>query len=519
MPDSLDSTDTLSPREIAAANPGGIPQAVDAPGGNIVNMLDDDHKKRETFIKESTEAQQREIGAQSLLNAQEERRSDAYRSRMERAIDREGASAEEFKPWNADQELASRKTNLWDQFGSPGFVISMLASAFTAYPMNSALNAGAAAMNAINQGDMKSYELAHQAWKDNADLTVKRLNLEHQQVADIANLQRTNLAEWQRRSELIALQYGDERKLALLRAGKVEDYEKAREAEIKSAQDLAAANNAITENYALMSTLNGHVAQPGEPVTHKDAKGTPMAGGDERWYKQTDPMAAYSAAYKQLQEAKYSGRFGSLGVMDKVQEKQHIRDGVKRDHPDWPPDKVDLETERRIKESQAAPLTGNRREQLQAHIGQYDLAINDLIPSIESVLNKYVGAAGGAGRINRLAERVSDLLGSNKTDRVQFMRDVSELRLMATRLLLDQSTGKPLSVEAGDVAAVVAGLDIGDTTANTLRAMEELRGRLTKLRNGVADRLRGSGGEGAQLPVESQPAAKSGGWDSFPAVH
>ena len=88
---------------------------------------------------------------------------------------------DDIKPWNAEKELNNRKTDLWEQFGSPGFIIAMLASSFTAMPMNSALNAGAAAMNAINSGDMDKYHKAFDAWKENSSLTLKRLDLEEKQ--------------------------------------------------------------------------------------------------------------------------------------------------------------------------------------------------------------------------------------------------------------------------------------------------------------------------------------------------
>lgn len=492
-----DSADTLSPAEISAANPGGIPQAVDMPGGNIVNMLDDDHR-RGAYMKGAEELEKRKIGAEGALAAQELRRSEQYRTRMEGMISREAASAEELHPWNADVELEKRKTGLWDQFGSPGFIVAMLGSAFTAMPMNSALNAGAAAMNAINQGDMKSYEKAFEAWKDNSKLVLDRIKLEHEQFADIDKLRQTDLAEWRVKAELLAQRFGDERKLLLLRTGREEDYFKAVDAEATAARNLSTAQQGIMEQHALM-----------------------MAVQNDPRYKSGDPQKMYEAvldAEKKLQEAKYAGRYGgSLGMMDKLQEKQNVRAQVLKEHPEWKdnPAKIDLEADKRIKEAQAAPLTGNKKYELQSHLALYDDAVK-IIDQVTDTLDRYVGAAGLPGRATRLTERVRNLAGANQTDRVQMMRDIEQLQLMAPQLLLDRTTGRPLSAEHGYIESIIAGLNAGDTTANTIRAMNEVRSRLIAIRDRDRARL---GGEEPGLPAASAPDSQGGGWDSFPAVH
>ena len=528
-----DSADTLSPAEISAANPGGIPQAVDMPGGNIVNMLDDDHK-RGAYMKGAEELEKRKIGAEGALAAQESRRSEQYRTRMEGMISREAASAEELHPWNADAELGSRKTGLWDQFGSPGFIVAMLGSAFTATPMNSALNAGAAAMNAINQGDMKSYEKAFEAWKDNSKLVLDRIKLEHEQFADIDKLRQTDLAEWRVKAELLAQNYGDQRKLLLLKNGMDEDYFKARDAEVTAARNLATAQQGIMEQHALM-----------------------MAVQNDPRYKSGDPQKMYEAvldAEKKLQEAKYSGRYSSFSpgalktnelnaVKDDVR-KEHpdwsegkvaieaekrfsqatakgsqkerdindVKTDVRKEHPDWDEGKVTLEARHRMKEAETA-LTANKRYELQSHLALYDDAVK-IIDQVTDTLDRYVGAAGLPGRATRLTERVRNLAGATQTDRVQMMRDIEQLQLMAPQLLLDRTTGRPLSAEHEYIESVVAGLSAGDTTANTLRAMKEVRDRLITIRDRDKARLGGSEAPAAAPAKNEQP-----GWESFPTVH
>ena len=110
-----------------------------------------------------------------------ENREEQNRARREKMLTEQGATVEELKhgAWNANREMAKRETSLWEQFGSPAFLVAMMGSAFSAMPMNSALNAGGAAINAINQGKIADYQRAFDAWKANTDLTIKRLNEEH----------------------------------------------------------------------------------------------------------------------------------------------------------------------------------------------------------------------------------------------------------------------------------------------------------------------------------------------------
>lgn len=305
--------DTLSPSQIAAANPAGIPQAVSQPGGkpeNIVDLVSGNDARKQKAIAD-TEAAYNKYDTMLDASQQEGEDSDKkYADWMERRVKAEGVTADDWKPWNAEQELAKHKTDLWSQFGSPGFIIAMLGSAFTAQPMNSALSSGAAAMNAIHQGDMAAYEKSFRAWKENSDLVIKRLNLEHQQIADIDHLRISNLAEWRSKMEVLLQQFGDERKLALLRNGYFPDVDKAREAEIDLVPKLKSAQQAIILNRARFDILNGHIKQPGEVTTHKDASGNEMAGGDSRYYKGTDIIGATIDADSKIKYRMLQGEFG-----------------------------------------------------------------------------------------------------------------------------------------------------------------------------------------------------------------
>ena len=211
----------------------------------VAGITPDKRAKLESTFKG---LQARQVGLEGAMEADETRRSKQYRQRMDEMVAREGASINDLKPWNAEKELAERKTGLWDQFGSPGFIVSMLASAFTAHPMNSALSSGAAAMNAINQGDMNAYDKAMDAWKANTDIAIKRMNMEHEEFADIDKLRSTDLQEWQTRMKMAMLKYDDQRGLALMEAGMYPELDEKIAGISKAREQVQVAQTAIMEN-------------------------------------------------------------------------------------------------------------------------------------------------------------------------------------------------------------------------------------------------------------------------------
>jgi hypothetical protein len=157
--------------------------------------------------------------------------------RQEDAWSRERARADDpaLRPWNADTERAARTRGPMEQFGSIGMIFAMAASAFTRTPMTSALNAGAAAMTAIQQGDEKAYESAYKAWKDNSDLALRRFDMEHRLYEDANQLLTSDMNLWKTKTLQIAAQFDDQKKIAMLQNGMDPEVLKAQEAAAESA--------------------------------------------------------------------------------------------------------------------------------------------------------------------------------------------------------------------------------------------------------------------------------------------
>ena len=149
-----------------------------------------------------------------------EKRSAEDRANMERAARAQAYELSALdKTWDADKEMLTRSHSAMENFGSAGMILATLASAFVHMPMTSALNAAAAYNNAVKEGDEKAYEHAFVAFKENANLAVKRAGIEHQMYEEADGLYKTDAAAWSAKMTAIASQFNDQKTLAFLNAG------------------------------------------------------------------------------------------------------------------------------------------------------------------------------------------------------------------------------------------------------------------------------------------------------------
>lgn len=482
-------------------------------------------KQQEAQAKSALEsAYKDEMGAAASARAQYEKRNQEYRSKMDEALAAEGAGINEFTQTQL-QKPQLKETNLWEQFGSPGFIIAMLGSAFSALPMNSALQSGAAAMNAINQGNLADYNRHLEEWREHTKMVMERQKMEHDLYADIDHLATRNLEEYRIKATEIATRFNDKRALALIDADMWPELIQTRDAQWKAAQQLPDIMEKTTEAQALVNTLNK----------------------DPRWTQQTDPMGAMTDARRKIEEAKhpYNTRLGAdlplwnraeqlfpddlnaqadwvankkaqskpsrAGAPTKEKEIDAIKKEYQAAHPEASEEQAYTYAAKKAEEAHRVP-TANERIKQESHVEQYTMAVDDLIPQAEGILRRHVGAAGAAGYATRAGETVSNIFGSNDTDRRQFESDIEQLRLMAPSLLLDR-TGRPLSSEHEMIDKIIRGLNLGDTTANTLRALDEVKRRLTTLRGKAAERI------GEEAPADSKPPPSTEpSWAAFPEV-
>lgn len=123
------------------------------------------------------------------------------------------------KPWNAEEQSKKFQTDPIQAFGSLGSVFGMIASAFTRAPMENALNASAAAMQAVRAGDEEAYNRAHTAWKENTELAFKRHQVQREAYHDALDLMNTDMNLGLTKMKMAAAQFDDQKKLALINQG------------------------------------------------------------------------------------------------------------------------------------------------------------------------------------------------------------------------------------------------------------------------------------------------------------
>lgn len=222
-----------------------------------------------------------EISETGRLYGDLERKIDVGERRAEQAYRAEGIEPGELKKWDADEEAAKRRTDPITSFSSFGSVFGIIASAFTHAPMENALLASSAAMNAIKEGDEKSYDRAHKAWEENTKLALDRHRIQHEQYQDAISLLSTNMTAGQAKMRVLAAKYGDQKALFLLENGMDKELIETMEARQRMALGLAEAMPKITIENAKMSDLLHSGYDPRKPNSPDSMAA--IEGWKQRW--------------------------------------------------------------------------------------------------------------------------------------------------------------------------------------------------------------------------------------------
>jgi len=204
------------------------------------------------ILKADTKAAEDYVGNEKAAFLKEKGNSERYQKRMEQQNDAIAAGVNDLKDWDAGKNLGETKVDMWEAFGSPGFIIAQLASAFSGSPMNSALAAGGAAIMALKQGKMDDYNKKFAAWKANSELAQKRIAIEQEVFNNINKLADTNMAEWRVKMEEFGHRFNNERLLALLHNGYDAEVIEAQTG-VATAGKLAAEAHETIANHKLMT--------------------------------------------------------------------------------------------------------------------------------------------------------------------------------------------------------------------------------------------------------------------------
>lgn len=431
------------------------------------------------------------------------------RAQMERAFGAESAAANAIPPvWNADKERQARISDPISNFGSIGAIFGLLASAFTKTPMTSALNASAAAMNAIRDHDEEGYKSAYEAWKENTNLAIKRFGMERELFEDTNKLIDTDLAQWKVKTLAQAAQFDNKKVIAMLDAGMDDKIIEMQASQIRAAEGIVKAKQEF-EDYDLRRTIFSAQSKAWDEA-HPDAKpqqkaqarldilqgiGEGHANIQEsllRQFRLDHPGADAQAQADFLKQNNVGRAGGAGGAPTKQKEIARRMATFTKANPNATEDEIDAEYDRvsrDVADASQPSMTPNKRVDIEATVGQFKESLTK-IDETTKMLEDHAGSAGLAGKATRMGERVGNIFGSNATDREQFMRDIQFLRASAQKLLFDRS-GKPLAADADRINDIIGGLSLGDTTANTLRSLREVKTVLERLQKSKQDQLDG----------------------------
>jgi hypothetical protein len=558
------STPTLEPPATPAAPPtptaagatAGMPNypTLDYTGA-LNQVLDEGQKSAERYVNATTDAQQSILG-----NMQQDRNLLRQMFKEERVAARLPA------PWNEKAERQRYFSDPMTQFGSMAAMIGILGSALTKQPLTGALNAGAAAMNAIQAGEMDNYKRAYDAWKENANLAYRQFQLEHQVFSDAAKLYDTDMAAGRAKMELATARFGAERIASLLRAGLDAKVFEAVNAGVKMKEGLrdsmermenfnfrqfligdavndfknslkAAAPDLTDEQIMNDPKLRTQLAQfqaavmadiNGANLTGKDLAGIDreMAAWTHQFWNDHHRSPSGSERTEEYEKLKTT-RYGAAGgttpqdlttARQRAQDVARFRASLPADMPDVEKAKAAAAYERELATS-AAPITGNRRDQLEGLILRADLS-NGIIDKAEALLLQYKALTGVGGKATRPAEIVGNWFGRNHTERARFAGYINELREWDQRLL-NESFSRGLTADEERIRSIIPGLEMGASTQNVQDKLLELKEILTRMKENWRQRAAGtstSGETGTTITTTPPPKTTTNWYDQDKVV-
>lgn len=483
----------------------------------------------------------RELDDKTKTFAQTEQRMESDRAYMQDRMKASGLEADKLKPWNQEEEQKKFEHSPLEAFGSLGSVFGILASAFTHAPMENALNASAGAMNAIKANDDKAFERAYTAWKDNMKLVETRHKMIQDGFHDAESLMRTDMAAGTVKAQNLATRYGDEQSLLLLNNGMSKEFFELQSSRAKAMEGIVKANSTINETTMRQQLFDNALKQmPEEEQKKNPAKVMAMwnyyhgmnTKPEEDMMAQywaehpkatLEDAAAFVAKHKADQKAGATGPGGNANLTPdriRAQSIAKYKTGLESSiDPEtgepYSAEKVGemvAKYDKKLK-TEGAAISGNQADKITGMIDQTKYFEGHL-DAAENLLVKHKALTGLGGKLLRPAEALSNVFGSNGTDRKQFEREIAGAQELASRVLTG-SAGRPLAAEASKINTIVAGLQMGDTTANTMRAIQELRPLIRKIREDLNNR------KGGSAPNSSEPAkdgASKPKWMNAPIV-
>jgi hypothetical protein len=543
------------------------------PSPDIATLVGGDKTLLDSFIG----LDKRKAAEDRAITGASDKRMNQDQARLDAAFKAEGVSAAEIpKPWNADEQHKKFESNPIEGFGSIGGLFAMVASAFTKRPMENAINGLAGAVNSIKEGNEKAYERAHESWKENTKLALDRFKTQHELYSDAMSLMDHDVAASNAKLHNAAVRFGDSQMLMLAEHGMVKEMFELQASRAKAAEQMMELSEHMDEHAFKKSALTAMqkgFETTGDPnkdklilatqamkiiaggkqigsaeqeavgnyvMTHNQSDPN-FAAGLADLHQQFSPKAANIQGYQDARQAEMdanggtispdkdaellqkfglSGRTGGTGASSSQSSqarKTRAIEEIQKKHADEGKPISLVEAEREYNKTVQIPSAHDvHQDDVQyAKAQRMETAMDEM----DQLLLKHKFITGIGGTLTRPVEALGNILGSSETDRKQFQRVATELKEWGQSVVNDR-TGRPLSSEAKDAAVIFAGLNPGDTSANTVRAITELRPVIKRIKADIFARGQGkgpvSGGQGETSTHASEESGKKPAWQSAP---
>jgi hypothetical protein len=185
--------------------------------------------------------------------------------------------------------------------------------------MENALNASAAAINAVKAGNEKDYDRAYKAWQDNTKLALDKQKIQHEQYQTAVELLKVNMAAGEAKMRVLAAKFGDEKALFLLDNGMSKELIDLQDSRQKLAADTQSNFNKVAlENFKMQTLMNDprykepvgsserqQLVQEFQETWGNKTKSTPVQIFSERWLREHPEATAedYGKAMSSFMQA------------------------------------------------------------------------------------------------------------------------------------------------------------------------------------------------------------------------
>jgi hypothetical protein len=544
----------------------------------ISDLAPVEDKSMSGLVSSLTNLQRQKVQSDTKLSVESDQQQARDKTQRDRAFAQEGVAAAELpKPWNAEKEHKRWESDPIEGFGSAGGLFAMVASAFTKAPMENAINGMAGAINSIKEGNEKGYERAYDAFKTNVKLADQRFKTQHELYSDALSLGTADAAASDAKLRNAAVKFGDSQMLMLAEHGMIKEVYELQAARASAHEQMMKAADSTDLHAVQKAAVNAIKQNPpntGDPMQDKIQLAAQVQrvfdGGGKYGTAEQEAVGKYVQAnikknpqefveglaeihqqfsvkapniqsYQDAREAEMAANGGVItperdaqllqqfglsvtrgggtagGSQSSQARKTRAIEEIQQKHAAENNPISMAEAEREYNKTVQIPSSHDVHQD----DAQYQKAerMETAMDEMDSLLMKHKAITGLGGTLTRPVEAISNILGSNETDRKQFQRVATELKEWGQSVVNDR-TGRPLSSEAKDASVIFAGLNPGDTGPNTVRAIVELRPVIKKIKEQLRARGEGKGpvSGGAESPPTraEEPKGKDAPWLNDP---